>query len=80
MQAILEEAGTTMDNGKCWCIQSVFPMLYDLPVYTIFTLHVLLVSQLTLTITVIAMDVLWVVHRIPCHIYFVKQLTKQFVQ
>lgn len=39
MQAILEEAGTTMDNGKCWCIQCVFPILYDLPVYTIFNLH-----------------------------------------
>lgn len=48
MQAILEEAGTTMDNGKCWCIQSVFPILYDLPVYTIFTLHVLVLASLSI--------------------------------
>lgn len=51
MQAILEEAGTTMDNGKCWCIQSVFPILYDLPVYTISNLHVLVIASLSIPIS-----------------------------
>lgn len=47
MEAILEEAGTTMDNGKCQYIQRAFPMSYDLPLYTISTIHVLVLASLS---------------------------------
>lgn len=48
MEAILEEAGTTMDNGKCqYIVQCVFPMLYDLPLFTISTIHVLVLASLS---------------------------------